>query len=284
MLVKLFSFLRIAYISALINAKHLIEPHSFRASVYHHPTEDALFHALSSSCSSASGVSVLWGAYESGKTTAVRNVALRLQNEGGRTVIIQQGYDFSYMQLSQQLLKRYMGAPHDTEEPLSKFLSKPTTLIIDHFDLLMTDPLRAGEAVEFLRGLFIESAESGRFNVLVVVTSWEQALELRKSGCKVLRDSSRRWTRAELTGLFETLPASVRARWPDEDELLTLSALSGTPGFLTFAASSEFACPRRAAALDREWRMGESALDGDPGGGDTGRFPDKNGVFHHGDL
>ncbi len=281
MLAQLFSFLRVAYISALINARHLIEPIGFRGPAYHHPTEAALFETLSSS---PSGVFVLWGAFESGKSTAVRNVGLRLQNEGGQTVVVLHGFYSLSGRSSQRWLSQNVGAPDDTGEAMSKFFSKPTTLVLDHFDMMMRNDQQAREALEFLRGLSIESAESRRFNVLVVVTSWERAAQLRQNGCSILSACSRRWTRAELTALFETLPASFRARWPDEDELLTLSALSGTPGFLTFAARNEFACPRRAEVLDREWRMGESALDGDPGGGDTGRFPDKNGVFHHGDL
>ncbi len=48
-----------------------------------------------------------------------------------------------------------------------------------------------------------------------------------------------------------------------EDELLRLATLSGTPGFLTFAAHGERTSPKLAAMHDLEWRRGVKALYGE---------------------
>ena len=67
-------------------------------------------------------------------------------------------------------------------------------------------------------------------------------------------------------------------------------ALSGTPGFLTYEiARDPGPDPRHAAMHDLEWRRGLKALYQqkqlclEPHA-EEGRFPDRNGVYHHEDL
>ncbi len=96
-------------------------------------------------------------------------------------------------------------------------------------------------------------------------------------------ESPSRWTEAQLKALFASLPAAIQEKYNEDtdkkDRLLRLSTLSGTPGYLTFSE----VCPRHASILDLEWRKGTDAL-GSKSLGDTGRFPDKDGIFHHEDI
>ena len=57
-----------------------------------HRLEDAIVHTLSKP---SPNIYVHWGAYESGKTRAASNAAIRLQAEG-KLVILRHGYDFTY--------------------------------------------------------------------------------------------------------------------------------------------------------------------------------------------
>jgi hypothetical protein len=140
--------------------------------------------------------------------------------------------------------------------------------------------------------------------VLLVVNSWERAQELVDAGCKLVPcDSPARWTGDQIESLFSTLPDKVISKVGEKkDELLRLSTLSGTPGFLIFEAYSEQLPDARHAAMhDLEWRKGiralyesrqelgttrqdikslcEPLLELEPG-----RFPDRNGIYHHEDL
>ena len=279
---KFFSALRVAYVSSMINARNTLEPGPYPT--YSHPVENAIFNDLKSS----SGIFVHWGVYESGKTTAVRKVGLRLQNEEGKTVVYTNGYDFSWEHtMKRPFLRQIIGIPKESDtEPMSTFFNKPTTIIIDHFDLMMQDKNnRCEDTLSSLRELATESSESQKFNVLLILNSWERAIQLRDtiSGCKITGSPSR-WSEDELRALFETLPESVKGQWNNEtekkDELMRLATLAGTPGYLTFEANSPRICPRQAARLDREWRMGTRALEAKPEPGDIGRFPDKNDVYH----
>ena len=279
---KFFSVLRVAHVSSIINARNALEPQ--QNPTYPHPLENAIFNDLNTS----SGIFVHWGVYESGKTTAVRKVGLRLQNEEGKTVIYTHGYDFSWERtMKRPFLRQIIGIPKECDtEPISTYFNKPTTIIIDHFDLMMQDKdNRCNDTLSALRELATESADSQKFNVLLVLNSWERAIQLCNaiSGCKITGSPSR-WSEDELKALFETLPESVKDQWEiqneKKDELLRLATLAGTPGYLTFEANSQRLCARQAARFDREWRRGTRALRGESELGDTGRFPDKNGIYH----
>ena len=281
-----------------ISSRHFLkgDPHGLD---YHHPVEQSLFDALNTS---SSGVFVHWGVYGSGKSTAVRNAAWRLQQEVGRQVISLQSFDFRYNEPSRQKdLRRLIGVPEDMHEPLSELLTKPagTTLVIDHAELLMRDKDNRGdEMLEMVLELIKESEATKKFNVLLVVTTWERAKELVDVGCKLVPgDAPGRWTREQLEALFATASEPVREKVGEKkDELLRLATLSGTPGFLTFEAHNEKYDSRHAIMHDLEWRKGVKALYNpllelpDWWSGlprilmEEGRFPDKNGVYHHADL
>ena len=98
--------------------------------------------------------------------------------------------------------------------------------------------------------------------------------------------------------LFQALPQSVRDKWAGQEEkaeLMRLSVVSGSAGYLVYEASSHDPfrgfqsdtgrrMARRAELLAAEWRNGVRAMGGgEEEGGDgcaVGRFPDRDGVFH----
>jgi hypothetical protein len=284
MFTRFFSAIRVAYVVNLISLRHTLKQEvDFK---YRHPVENTLFNTLSSS---SSGVFVHWGVYESGKTTAVRDAAWRLQDRGGRLVICVSGYDFSgWRGLTRgEWFRKAIGIPDDSHEPLSDFFTKQaTTIIIDNADSLMNDDARASDTVDFVKALATESAMTGRFNVLLVLTSWERAKELLDTGCKLVPDDlPARWTGDQLDALFTTLPADMISSVGDrKDELLRLSTLSGTPGFMTFEAWNANFESRHAVVHDLEWRKGTKVLYDKDLQPYEGRFPDKYGIFHHEDL
>jgi hypothetical protein len=67
---------------------------------------------------------------------------------------------------------------------------------------------------------------------------------------------------------------------------MTLVTLSGCPGILINDAfsgicqSTESSNLLRAQLIDTEWHNGIRALKGEDVQGATGRFPDKQGIFH----
>jgi hypothetical protein len=249
---------------------------------YRHTLEGTLFDALNHS---KAGIFVHWGAYESGKSTAVKGAAMRLQEESDRSVIFLQGYYFPWIKSIREWMRKSIGIPDfGLAQPMSDFFRKPTSIVIDHCDLLLREE-RMDEILKAVHELSTESASTQKFNVLLMVTSWERAIQLRDNGCNIVGSPSR-WSRDELTQLFYTLPASVRDKWKDQDknELLDLATLAGTPGFLTYVVSGGDASPERASILDMEWRKGTMALEGNSLPGDEGRFPDKNSIFHHKDI
>jgi hypothetical protein len=280
---KFYAAMRVAYVSSIINTRHSLKPRLNLT--YHHNVENDIFSDLNNT---QFGIFVHWGVYESGKTTAVQNVGLRLQNEEGKTVIYTHGYDFPWeRQMRRPWLRQIIGIPKDCDtDPISTFLNKPTTIIIDHFDLMMQDKNdRADDTLSSLRELANESAHSQKFNVLLVLNSWERAIQIRDSisGCKII-GSPNRWTEEELKDLFETLPETTRRKFNSEsdlkDKLFRLATLAGTPGYLTYEAETLSLCPYHAALHDKEWCMGARALAGKSEPGDIGRYPDKNGVYH----
>ena len=297
---EFFTAIRVAWVVGQIRARHVMERPYARA--FHHPLEQSLFDTLNSS---KSGVFVHWGVYESGKSTAVREAAWRLQEEGGKQVIPFHGFEFSWFKAPEEMVRRAIGVPAEmNNEPLSDFFMQDTTIIIDHFDTFMRDKDNRGdETLEMVLELIKESEATKKFNMLLVVNSWERAQELVDAGCKLVPtsgDGPARWTRDQLETLYDTLPDRAKDRvGGKKDELLRLATLSGTPGFLTYEINvdSKHFGSRHAAMHDLEWHKGIKALynpqqelpewcSGSPASISMaeGRFPDKNGIYHHADL
>ena len=112
-----------------------------------------------------------------------------------------------------------------------------------------------------------------------------------EAGCKLVSgDCPSRWNREQIETVFSSLPVDVISKvGKAKDRLLHFSALSGTPGFLTFSAYGERIDPKQATMLDLEWRRGvkalyEPSLELEPGVTSEGRFPDRNGIFHHSEV
>ena len=284
MLGQFFTAMRIACVAGQISAKHRLSPTKVS---YHHTLAETLFTTLKKE---SSGVFVLWGVYESGKSTAARQAAWYLQ-ESGRQVLFLRSYSLVWQKLRGPEFRRLVGIPEDMHDrPFSEFLKADTTIMIDHFDELMYDETRVAETLHFVRELIRDSEETRNFNVLLMVTSWERAQELVDAGCKLVpSDSPARWTRDQLEMLYATLPGEVIVTKEKEDELLRIATLSGTPGFLTFSAYGSKANTKLAAMHDLEWRRGMKALYGQTQLDlaphvEVGRFPDRNGVYHHEDV
>jgi hypothetical protein len=293
---EFFTAIRVAWVVGQISARHRLERPL--ALAYHHPLVDTLVSELNGSV----GVFVHWGVYESGKSTAVREATWRLQVRSGNQIITLQSFDFRFGQPRLQELRRLIGVPADmSNEPLSEFFTRPdTTLVIDHADQLMRDKdSSSGEMLEMVMELIKESEATKKFNVLLVVNSWERAFELVRVGCKLIpANAPARWTWEQLDTLYDTLSDKAKDRVGErKDELLRLATLSGTPGFLTFEAHKEKYDSRHAAMHDLEWHKGIKALynpqqelpewcSGSPASisMDEGRFPDRNGIYHHADL
>ena len=137
--------------------------------------------------------------------------------------------------------------------------------------------------VEALRELDIQ-------NALLVVTSWERALELRDMyGCKLVEPvGSGRWTADQLGTLLSLLPHKKSSEETLE-HLMQMATLAGAPGILTISIdedhyhdSGKRTNERRAQLMDAEWRNGISVLNGEKEitEENAGRFPNKNGSFH----
>ncbi len=131
--------------------------------------------------------------------------------------------------------------------------------------------------------------------VLLMVSSWELAVDLMKQGCQLLGEPGfGRGTEQELMELFVTSrfpkeikdkPLTQRQDSDSELQVMKCAVLSGAPGILQHE-SYFFAPPnfKRAELIDSEWRNGirRRALNGEDMCGTSGRFPgpDKDGVFH----
>jgi hypothetical protein len=287
MLGQIFTAMRIAIIANQISAKHRLAPSKLS---FHHPLAETLFNTLKGE---SSGVFVNWGVYESGKTTAARQASWRLQ-ESGKTVIFLRSYYFIWQKARGPVFRNLVGIPEDMHDrPFSDFLKADTTVVIDNFDELMYNDTHMAETLQFVRELIKDSKETQKFNVLLVVNSWERAQELVDAGCMLVpADAPARWTRDQLETLYATLPDKVISEIGErKNELLRLSTLSGTPGFLTYEAISDRKrfSTSHAAMHDLEWRRGVKALYGETQLDlaphvEEGRFPDRNGVYHHDDL
>jgi len=297
MFANFFSAIRIAWIAGQIAVRHRLP--QTPTLPYHHPLVQTLVDELNGS----TGVFVHWGVYESGKSTAVREAGWILQEKAGNLVISLQSYNCLCSERRYEKVRRAIGVPKDMyDKPLSDFFNKPdTTILIDHFDEFMYDrkdkdrtfdEKYAAETIQMVLDLIKESASTQKFNVLLVVTSWERAKELVNLGCKLIpSDTPARWTKEQLETLFDTLPETVKSKVGEKrDEIMRTVSLSGTPGFLTFHAHSDQRFDSRYATMhDLEWHRGMKALynqhdlDLAPHT-EEGRFPDKNGIYHHEDL
>jgi hypothetical protein len=240
--------------------------------------EDAIVHVLSRDTRGAR-VYVHWGVYESGKSRAAKNAAIRLQEVSGKLVMLREGWDFTFKTNLRDWLRISIGIP-DTraEDKLSMFLPEDnrTVMILDHPDYLIK---QHGERalVDGLRELEIP--------VLILVNSWERAVELRKAGCELLGEPGLgRWTEAELNDLYKTFRGEIQAKCSAiKLELMDSAVMSGSPGILDHECCSSTVVKSnmlRAKLMHNEWINGMRALQGQDMGEITGRFPDKNGMFH----
>ena len=260
-----------AWIGILIDERH---QHVGPRRGLQHRLEDAIVNTLSRP---ASEVYVHWGAYESGKSRAASNAAIRLQAEG-KLVMLMHGFDFTFKKDIYSWLRIGIGIPEDrSKDKISTFFpaDKQTVLIIDHADYLFK---RYGET-DVVNALYTLGIP-----VLILVSSWERAVDLKKQGCLLLGPTLLGfWTEHELDELYETFPERLKRKVEANklSELRECARLTGSPGVLVFGSHEEHKPNmRRAKLIETEWENGIRALNGEDMQGVTGRFPDKDGVFH----
>jgi len=206
-----------------------------------HPSHTYLLDALQSP-----GVYVHWGVYGSGKTVSAYETSRALQAKG-RTVVFTNGYNF-YMQHGnlKKWLRNSIGIPSSFDAyPISSFFStQRATIIIDDVAPLMT----IDGIYELLQELATDSVQSGRFNVLLCVTSFEWAVDILKlEGCfpkLVGFPGCARWNESQLKEFASDNPYEV-------DALIK----SGVPPF-----TSRIRAQNEALTLDLEWKKGIQAL------------------------
>ena len=234
-------------------------------------------------------VYVHWGAYESGKSWAARNAAKRLQAEG-RLVMLFDDYYLTHSPEERDWLRAAIGVPYYcADKRFGLFLpaDRKAVVILDHPDFLIKQ-YGARQVVETLRRQLGIPA-------LILVTSWERAIELKGVGCQLLGEPGfGRWTPEELDTLWAqprtSCRYSKRARVEVDAETLALikecGELSGSPGILMHelveAEGGECSKPmrHRARLMNAEWENGTRALKGGDMQAVTGQFPDKDGRFH----
>ncbi len=214
----------------------------------------------------------------SGKSRAATNAAIRLQ-EKGKLAICNHGWDFSNKNKIRDWLRLSIGIPADIAiDKYSSFLpEKRTVLILDHPDFLLKQHGESG-VVEGLRELKIPA--------LILVNSWERAVELKKSGCELLGEPGfGRWTEGELAELFTTFSPAIRDKTQAlKNELHQCAVVAGAPGILFHECHFGEKCMEpdmhRARLMQKEWQNGMRAVQGQDLGDIKGRFPDKDGTFH----
>ena len=277
-------------VSHLISQRHTLSETTGSIG-YKHPMEDMMFKTLSSGSNAANHrIFVHWGVYGSGKSWAARNTALRLQDEDGKLVIFLRGYKFTFCKSMHEWLRMGIGIPEGQDEAFAQLRSKqPIVIILDHSDMLL-ERYSAGEVVGALRELIGTETEDVR--VMLIVTSWERALELCSDwGCKMIGDAGcGRWTYEQLLGAWETFPPAMRPKQIDAvcNSFLQICAKSGAVGELMYvdntvdiySSVNDNLLKGRANVFDNEWRNGILALEGGIPN-DIGRFPDKHGHFDH---
>jgi hypothetical protein len=246
-----------------------------------------LENAMVSTLNSSEGLFMHWGLYESGKSVAVRHAAQRLQDDHCRTVILRKGYDIPclFAEDAKCDLSACLGLP---SSDFAQFLSKPTTLIIDHFDIFVWYPAKKSKALmHSLLGLVNQARSTPNFNMLLVFNSWEAAKEFRdRTDAKlVAHPGYGRWTVDELLALRNITPLGADctlSNAADHDEIFNLSVIGGSPSLLHFGLKGNEplrATQARSQIYQHEWTQGIAALTGGTLTG-PGRFPDKDGNFH----
>ena len=272
---NIFSFLRVMQVSCSIMSRHLI--------TYARQGQDSLLeHAIVNAFGfqNKPGLFVHWGVYESGQTWAARNAAIRLQQNCGRFAILLDGHDFLFKNTAREWLQANLGIPEDCRKdmiPMHLPLSHKPILIIDHADRVLKN--YGGKE------LVLSFQELG-IPVLCLVRSWENALDLHNRGCQLLGTPGfSRWTESELLDLYNALPQEIQEKCNHKKEvIMEYAVLSGSPGILWHEAHepqlNSVPNMQRAKLMDTEWKNGIRALNGEDMQGVTGRFPDKNGMFH----
>ena len=259
-----------AWLGVLIAERH---QHNGPRRGLQHRLEDAMVNTLSKPTPT---VYVHWGAYESGKSRAASNAAIRLQAEG-KFVMLIHGYDFTFKKDLRSWLRVGIGIPEEhANDKISTFFpaDKQTVLIIDHPDYLLK---QYGEKD------LVDTLDALGIPVLILVGSWERAVDLKKQGCLLLGPTLLGfWTEHELDELYETFPERIRRKAEaNKPELYQCAVLSGSPGILHFESHAEVKPNmHRARLIAAEWENGIRALNGEDMKGVTGRFPDKNHTFH----
>ena len=243
--------------------------------------ENAIVDVLKRDETCGTRMYVHWGVYESGKSWAASNAAIRLQNEHAKVVMLRHGWDFTYKTTVRDWLRVSIGIPNDyVDAKISTFLpdTSRTVMIVDHPDFLLKH-YGATSLVDSLRELEIP--------VLILVNSWERAVELKNSGCQLLGEPGfARWTEDELNELLKTYPEEIHAKdSATRLSLMGVGVLSGSPGIFMAGyhergEKSKITNMRRAKLMNDEWVNGILALNGEDMGDTSGRFPDKNGTFH----
>jgi hypothetical protein len=227
-------------------------------------------------------VFVHWGAYESGKSLASKVAAARLQQDMGKPVILLQGYHMNTLTTLRKWLRQDIGIPPDRpRDTLSAYIpeGKQALVIFDHADMVLSK-YGVSETYGSLKELGVP--------VLVLVSSWEHALDMKKLGAQLLGTPGfARWTEAELVQLYHSRPESRRFRDCYTDGFLACATLSGCPGILIndlslYGISEPVSGPNmlRARLIDAEWRNGIRALHGEDMQGVTGAFPTHEGKFN----
>lgn len=242
-----------------------------------HKQEDAMVNMLSDGDPL---VYVHWGAYESGKSRAASNARFRLQKMG-KLVMLVEGDEFTHLNSAREWLRVSVGVPDDRkDDKFSLFLPPPgerrASLVIDHADSLVK--MYGEKAV-------LEAVCELRIPVLMLFGSWEWALDMLKQSfvCRLLGDPGLgRWYWRDLDKVYASFPEEIRAKAKEnEEEVRSCANLSGSPGVLQFEAyTGSKGSMHRAQLIHREWVNGVRALNGEDMQGVTGRFPDRDHVFH----
>jgi hypothetical protein len=251
-----------------------------------HYLRHRLENTMVSNLSSSKGLFIYWGLYESGKTVAVRHAAQRLQDDHCRTVIFRKGYDIRGLYANDDNCDLYarLGLP---SSDFARLITKPTTLIIDHFDMFVWYPAKKREALmQSLLGMVNQARHTPNFNMLLVFNSWEAAKEFRdRTDAKlVAHPGCGRWTVDELLALRNITPVGedcTLSNAADHDEIFNLSVIGGSPGLLHYGLKGEEhlrGTQARSQIYKHEWTQGILALTGGTPTG-PGRFPDKDGNF-----
>ena len=243
-----------------------------------HRLENAMVDTLNAS----QGIFIHWGVYETGKSTAARHAAQRLQDDHDRTVILRKGYDLVGLFQPDCDLYACLGLPSNS---FAQFLARPTTLIIDHFDTFVWSVAKKNRPfMRSLMGMIAQARDNPNFNMLLIFNSWESAKDFKDAANAklVAHPDTGRWTEDELAALRDITHIKHTHAPENCDEILRLSITGGSPGLLHFGLN-DFeplkVSRARARIYENEWTQGTLALTGGIPTG-PGRFPDKEGIFH----